>query len=682
MTILEPGDGDRPAGASSASESDFVLDDTILSSILDHMPNGVACCRMLFESGKPHDFVYLYTNSSFHEQTGLGPVVGKRVSEVIDGIQDSDPQLFEIYGRVATGGPPEKFELFVASLKEWFSVQVFSPRPLHFIAAFDVVTESKNRELALLRTQERLALAQIAARSGVWDWDLVTEGIVWSAEFFDLFGLDPEKVEASFNTWRHVVHPEDLKTAETRIYESIRDHSLLYNEYRIILPAGETRWIAAHGNTTYDTDGHALRMIGICIDISERKRLEEERLQLEMQLRESQKMEAIGTLAGGIAHDFNNLIATILGNAKLAHDDAADDPLATRGSIEEIRKAGSRARDLVRQILSFSSRQTHAIAVIQLLPAIEETLRMLRAMIPPRISLAVHCNSNLPAVLADTSQIEQVVLNLVTNAFHAMPGNGRIEIRLDTVMLDAELAHTDAQLRAMHERNPGLTVRVAVSDTGSGMDAAVLKRIFEPFFTTKPVGEGTGLGLSVVYGIVQSHGGAITVDSTPGRGTTFTLYLKTAPVGAGASADAAAATAAFPKLRREGEAHILYLDDDEALVSLVTRLLKRSGYRVSGFGSPSVALSALKASPASFDLVITDFNMPEMSGLDVAREVKSIRTDVPVVIVSGFIDDDLLSRATAIGVQEVVFKATEVEEMTAVISRLVQVAGANGSSAS
>ncbi|MEQ1515578.1 MAG: ATP-binding protein [Usitatibacteraceae bacterium] len=392
---------------------------------------------------------------------------------------------------------------------------------------------------------------------------------------------------------------------------------------------------------------------------------------LESQLRESQKMEAIGTLAGGIAHDFNNILATILGNAELAREDVSANPQAME-SLGEIKKAGTRARDLVQQILSFSRRQPTERAQVALAPVIEESIRLLRATLPARLTLEVHCDPTVPAVLADVTQIQQVVINLATNAMQAMHGGpGRIDIRLDTVMLDAVLAQTHSALRAMHAQSPGRAVRLTVRDNGRGMDAATVGRIFEPFFTTKAVDEGTGLGLSVVHGIVRGHEGAIVVESELGRGSTFTIYLPSAPADSAAAVpESAATTAAVPS--RDAGRHILYLDDDESLVFLVKRLLERRGYRVSGFTEQREALDALRVDPASFDLVVTDYNMPGMSGLDVAREVRAVRSDVPVAIASGFIDESLRAQACGAGVRELIFKANAVEEFCETFVRLAQ----------
>ncbi|MEQ1516936.1 MAG: ATP-binding protein, partial [Usitatibacteraceae bacterium] len=262
-------------------------------------------------------------------------------------------------------------------------------------------------------------------------------------------------------------------------------------------------------------------------DITEQKRANAARESLEVQLRESQKMEAIGTLAGGIAHDFNNILATILGNTELARQDASDNAQALE-SLEEIRKAGTRARDLVQQILSFSRRQPTPRKLIALCPVIQESVRVLRATLPARVTIEVQCEPDVPPVLSDATQLGQVIINLATNAVHAMHGGpGRIDVRLDTVILDSTLLAANSMLRELDEKHSGPKVRLTVRDNGRGMDAATVSRIFEPFFTTKPLDEGTGLGLSVVHGIVRGHDGAIVVDSAPGKGATFTIYLPT-----------------------------------------------------------------------------------------------------------------------------------------------------------
>lgn len=409
-------------------------------------------------------------------------------------------------------------------------------------------------------------------------------------------------------------------------------------------------------------------------DISERIRAETLHAALEAQLRESQKMEAIGTLAGGIAHDFNNIIASILGNAGLARQDATDNPKALE-SLDEIRKSATRARDLVQQILSFSRRQQTERKSISLVATLEEVVRLLRATLPSRVQLEVELYQDVPNVSADATQIEQVVLNLVTNAVQALQGSaGRISIQLDTVLLDARLAAKRPKLLGLYETRPGSTIRLVVADDGPGMDEATRARIFEPFFTTKPVGEGTGLGLAVVHGIVQAHAGAIDVDSEPGRGAAFTIYLPEHNEGADLAARPVKSPRKFSPGKGTGQ-RILYIDDDESLVFLVKRLLERRGIDVTGYSDSMQALDALRANPFAFDVVVSDYNMPGLSGLDVARMVRGIRPDLPLIVASGFVDEELQVRAADAGVREVIFKVSAVEELCSAFERVAQTYG-------
>ena len=464
--------------------------------------------------------------------------------------------------------------------------------------------------------------------------------------------------------------PEDRENAIAYNKQLLRGELSNYSrEKRYLRKDGQIVWTDLTVSAVCGPDGRPSHVISVIADITERKLAEAARADLEAQLRESQKMEAIGTLAGGVAHDFNNIIAAILGNAELARLDAGGNPRALE-SLDEIRKAGARARELVQQILSFSRRQPAARQPVGLAPVIDESVRLLRATLPACVVIEVRCEAGVPAVLADATQIEQVLINLATNAMHAMPeGRGHLRIRLDTVVLDGALAEARPALRALHARHPGHAVRLTVSDDGRGMDAATLGRIFEPFFTTKPVGEGTGLGLSVVHGIVQAHEGAITVDSAPGKGATFTLYLPAAP--ADAPLHDAYTVPAPAALRSAGSSgHILYLDDDGALVFLIERLLKRRGHRVSAHTDQRAALAALKADPGAFDLVVSDYNMPGMSGLDFARQVRAIRPDITIAVVSGFIDETLHAQAEGAGVHELIFKATEVEDYCDTVHRL------------
>jgi PAS domain S-box-containing protein len=382
---------------------------------------------------------------------------------------------------------------------------------------------------------------------------------------------------------------------------------------------------------------------------------------LEAQLRESQKMEAIGTLAGGIAHDFNNILGAILGNVELARQDAGSNATLLE-SLDEIRKAGHRAKELIKQILAFSRREPALRSVIELPAIVEESVRLLRTSLPPRVSMDLQVDLATPVVLADPTHIGQVVLNLGTNAAHAMEGRaGLVSVRVGPVKLDEAQAKVHADLVA------GDYACITVSDTGCGMDAATLTRIFEPFFTTKPVGVGTGLGLAVVHGIMRSHQGAIAVESEPGKGSSFMLYFPAAQ----AAAVAAAADPNNPKVVQGGGQHIMYVDDDQALLYLIERLLKRRGYTVSAFANPAEAIEAARKDPNRFDLVITDFNMPGSSGIDVAHEIRRIMPAVPIAVASGYITEELRNEAAQVGVSDLIFKPNAAGEFCDVVQRLL-----------
>ncbi len=534
------------------------------------------------------------------------------------------------------------------------------------------ITERKQAEQALQEKKAQLQVIYDTASVAIFNVDV--QGVITHANqrMAELFACPMQSLIGSeYVAHTHPSEREQGRRAMLALMAGKTTHVDLQRHYW--REDGSEFWGHLTGRRMFDADGKTIGLVGVIADITEQKRLEEARIELEAQLRESQKMQAIGTLAGGIAHDFNNALATILGNAELARQDMGTNPLALE-SLEEIRKAGSRARNLVQQILSFSRRQPTERMPISLAPAVEECARLLRATLPARVTLEVHCDTDVPTALADASHIQQVLINLATNAMQAMAGrSGHIAIRLDTVMLDAALARTHPALGAMHASHPGCTLRLAVSDNGPGMNAAVLGRIFEPFFTTKPVGEGTGLGLSIVHGIVQVHEGAIVVDSQPGRGATFTLYLPEAGAPAAARLPTDSTIAAAPDTG--GGQRVLYIDDDESLVFLVQRLLERRGFRISGYTNQGEALAALRADPHLFDLVVSDYNMPGMSGLDVARAVRAIRPDLPVALASGFIDEELRAQAGAAGVRELVFKADTAEGLCEALARLARTVG-------
>lgn len=396
-------------------------------------------------------------------------------------------------------------------------------------------------------------------------------------------------------------------------------------------------------------------------EIAERKKVEENKLKLERQLRQSRKMEAIGTLAAGIAHDFNNILTAIVGFTELSLSKIQqDDPL--RDDLEPVLESGLRATELVRQILSFSRQTEQERRPLQLIAIIREVLKLLRSSLPSIIEIRTDydLNPDVYIVDADSTQIHQVLMNLCTNAAHAMRSQGGI------LCLSLKEVLADAALVALH---PGLKqgsyVMLTVSDTGHGMNATVMERIFDPYFTTKKTGEGTGMGLAVTMGIVQNHGGAINVSSAPGQGTSFQVFLPRSV------SDGKLAEETREELHT-GNGQILFVDDEKALTILGQKMLEALGYKVTAITSSLDALDIFRSRPDEFDLVITDMTMPGLTGRELAREIVSIRPDIPVIMCSGFTEFVNPDEAREAGIREFLMKPYVIGRLAKTIRKVLK----------
>jgi PAS domain S-box-containing protein len=522
----------------------------------------------------------------------------------------------------------------------------------------DMTHKARDAVRDLRESEARLRLASEAANAGLWERDLRAERVYLSPEYLRRIGYAPGELSGDAAQWAELIHPEDRAPVLDALQDCIEGRTPAYEaEYRLRHKDGAYRWFLSRGAVLRgDTDRRA-RLIGVLIDITARKHAEAAREALEAQLRQAQKMEALGSLAGGIAHDINNVLGAVLGNAELARQDAGPAHPAQE-SLAEIRKAALRARDLIQQILAFSRQQQPERRVLETRLVLEECAKLMRATLPTGVVLTVEFAPRVSNVLADATQLHQVLMNLCTNAWQSLEGRpGRITVRV----ADDELTGAAAGLGL----EPGRYVRVSVTDTGAGMDSVTKARIFDPFFTTKGVGEGAGMGLAVVDGIVSSYGGAVRVESVPGAGSTFHVFL---PAAVG---EPEAPPAPLPESPRGRGERILYVDDEEALVTLVTRLLTRQGFEVRGFTRGEEALAALAAAPQDFDLVITDLNMPGTSGLELARQVLQRFPGLPVAVTSGYLTDDLRGDAARLGVCEVIYKPNTVDEMLAAIHRVL-----------
>ena len=537
------------------------------------------------------------------------------------------------------------------------------------------------RQLQAATEAERLSLALHGGDLALWDAHLPSRKGTVNLRWYEMAGYRPGEVSADQGGWEALVHPDDLARVLALQADHVQGRTASYEaQYRLRHRDGHSVWVLDRGRVVErDAAGVAVRMVGTHMDISGRVATEEALRATEARLREAQKMESIGTLAGGIAHDFNNILAAILGNLALARADLSSHHSAC-ASLDQIQKSSLRARSLVQQILTFSRRQQNPLVVQALRPVIDETLALLRATLPASVRLDNRLGSSMDGgmdeeplwVEADATQLQQVLMNLCTNAWHALPdGRGRIEVGCTVLPADAPL-----RLRAGGQLPSGMgsCVHLWVRDDGVGMDPATLERIFEPFFTTKPVGQGTGLGLSVVHGIVRSHHGAVVVDSTPAGGSTFHLLLPlvTEPQSVDAVAGNAAA-APQPTAAGTPSHCVLYVDDDEVMLLMVQRLLQREGHRVLICSDAVQALAGLRGGTLHCDLVISDFNMPELSGIELARQLQGelgLRA-LPVVITSGFVTDELRAQAAALGVRGLLKKEHTLEELAGLVRKVL-----------
>ena len=518
----------------------------------------------------------------------------------------------------------------------------------------------------LLRSETLLRMAGQMARLGAWMIELPGQRVVWSDEVAAIHDTDPRQIQSIDSVIGFCAVGFDV-TYRACLDRCMHQGVRFDEELQIVTTRGRQVWVRVVGQATRDDAGGISHVQGTIQDVSERKHAEHERRTLEIQLRESQKLEAIGTFAGGIAHDFNNMLGAILGNASLALEAVAalDSLSPARTALQQVQRAALRGRDLVRQILAFSRHHQPTFLVQPMRPLIDEALGMLRAMLPAMAELHTVLTDEPVWVDADGVQIQQVIVNLCVNAWHALPENtGRIELTLDIVALD--------------ERAPGSPLaagryaRLRVADNGCGMDEATRARIFEPFFTTKPVDQGTGLGLAVVHGIVSAHRGAITVESSPDAGSTFNLWFPLESPNAGVQEAALrihgeAKPVPMPDVAARGQ-HVLYVDDDEVMVLMVERLLQSRGYRVTAMIDALEALEFVRRD-ASIDAVVCDLNMPALSGLALARAVGEIRPALPFILSSGHLPVDAREQASALGIRAVLCKEYTLEELHPTIQR-------------
>lgn len=476
---------------------------------------------------------------------------------------------------------------------------------------------------ALEQHRAFLEKAQEIGHIGSWVAELDgSDRLGWSIESHRIFGVALGKFEGSSAAFFAFVHPDDRAAVHAASDKAVADGQPYDIEHRVVRPDGSVGWVHEKAAIVRDPQGRPLRMVGTVQDITERRQLED-------QLRQSQKMEAIGRLAGGIAHDLNNALTAIAGYAELALGEVAADH-AARADVEEIRRAAERAGSVTRQLLAFSRKQLLEPRVFDLNDTIAGICRLLSRLLGTDIEVKAELALEPLHVLGDPGQVEQAVLNLAVNARDAMPSGGRLVLATTREPIDEAFARSHPPMPA------GQYIVLRVSDSGHGMARETLARIFEPFFTTKDVGKGTGLGLSMVYGTLKQIGGFIFVDSELNHGTTFRLYF---PAAASPARDAAATSVS--RSERHGHETLLIAEDEPSVRSLVASSLRRDGYRLLIAASAEEALATARGHDGPIDLLLTDAMMPGKSGIELAGLMRTQRPGIPVILMSGYTEETL-----------------------------------------
>lgn len=518
------------------------------------------------------------------------------------------------------------------------------------------IAKRKEAEEALRESEEKYRFVTEKAIDVLWQSDLAGNLTFVSPSFEVLTGYSVEE-GLSMNMW-DLLTPNSAKHAINLLEQGRRADSRSGTEYEPVMleleymhKQDDLRYCEVTARFVKDENDNPIGITGITRDVTDKKKLEKH-------LQRAQKIESIGTLAGGIAHDFNNILGGIIGYTELAQLDTPEGS-SMRTRLDQVLKSANRAKNLVQQILAFSRQGEQEEKPIQLAPIIKEVLNMLRASIPATIEIRQNIQGESGTVVVDPTQVHQVLMNLCTNAAHAMSEKGGIlEVSLEDVDFDKEA------IKKYTDLEPESYVKVTVSDTGHGMSETVKKKIFDPYFTTKDKGVGTGLGLSAVHGIVKSHGGDVSVESKPGRGTTFEVLLPRIDI---TTAEVTETLEILPT----GNEYVLFVDDEQALVEIGQQMLEHLGYQPVSKTSPIEALEAFQAEPDKFDLVITDQTMPLMTGEMFAKKLLSIRPDIPIVLCTGFSDLITEEKAMAMGIREFVMKPILMSDFAKTIKKVL-----------
>jgi PAS domain S-box-containing protein len=601
--------------------------------------------------------IITYKSSNITKQFGWAPdeLIGrhslftvhpddkKRVGDSLTKIFKQDSAIVQIeYNYFCKDGSYKPVELIAVNM-------VNDPVIKGVLANYKDITQRIQATEELRKSEEKYRLAMEATTDGLWDWNIESGEVYYSPLWSKILG--ETDVAPKYESWADRIYSNDRQIVRSTLEDHLEGKSEIWQkEHRLRTKAGKWKWVLGRGRVVeISKGGQPLRMVGTMTDISDRKKMEDE-------LRQVHKMESIGLLAGGIAHDFNNILGIIVGNTELALDDLPDwNP--SYNNLKEIKIASLRAKDVVRQLLSFSRKTEQEQKPLDIIKVIKESIQLIRSSIPSSIEIREEIPEKIDTILADATQIHQVLINLCTNASHAMlDDEGLLEIILRSKVLNEKTGEIPKGL------SHGNYVEMIVKDSGSGIDPKIYDKIFDPYFTTKDVGKGTGMGLAVVHGIVKNHKGKIYVDSELGKGTTFTIVFPTISEQAQQNTEEL-----FTKSNPSGKETILFVDDEEALVDMAKMILEKLGYTVQISTNPMNALALFEADPTLIDLVISDMTMPQMSGVKLSEKLREIQNDIPIIICTGhssLIDEE---KAKDIGISAFAMKPITMSEIAKLI---------------
>ena len=616
-------------------------------ALFENMLGGCVYFQVLLEQDRVRDVIYRDVNSTFEELTGLKDVVGKKISEVIPGIQETNPELFDLYTRVVLTGHPEKYELHVKPLGRWFSISVYSHERNYLTVLFENITERKQAQEQIAEQAALLDKAQDA----ILVRDLEGKILFWNHGAERMYGWTRQEAVGLNIGGLLYTNPKKFEEANGLAISQGEWHGELQH---LTKDRGELT-IEARWTLIRDNEGRPKSVLAINTDITERKKIE-------AQFMRAQRMESIGTLASGIAHDLNNILAPIMMSIDILKSDS-DSPQTTK-ILETIEVSAKRGADIVRQVLSFARGLEGQRIEVQPKHLLQDLENIIKNTFPKDIRLQFSIPNNTWTILGDPTQVHQILLNLCVNARDAMPNGGNLTVSVENCVLDNQYA-------AMHiQAKPGRYIIISVTDSGMGMPPGIVDKIFEPFFTTKELNKGTGLGLSTVMAIVKSHDGIINVYSEPGKGTTFKVYLPAMETSSEARKEQSEA-ASLP--RGNGEM-ILVVDDEASILTITGQTLQAFGYQVLTATDGAHAVAVYAKHEKEIAVVLTDMMMPIMDGPALIHALMRMDPAVKVIAASGLNANGNVAKVSEAGVKHFLTKpytaATLLKTMRAILDEV------------